>query len=200
MQVIVKSNVMNKLELYPKLVTGEIGGLMNVKEQKNKLIIEDIIILKQKVGGAHFRLDEDALFEFLKTNKRRAHRFKGWWHSHANFEAFWSGVDDATFDMMAGMSKFALGVVTNKRKNQVWKIVSNDGTIEVPEVIIEKSSFFKKLLMWNKMKKEVQEKVSEDDITITEEGDVEVVEFDSKEFESEEEGEDDWRNNVYETD
>ncbi len=70
------------------------------------LEIYDIEILEQTVSGAHATMTEETLAQFLMAKMMKGEStkdYKVWWHSHADFEAYFSPVDEAT---IAGSTEF----------------------------------------------------------------------------------------------
>lgn len=125
MDVTITSKVVAKMMLYSRMAKGEIGGLLSVKQDtNNEILIDDIVLLKQNATYGDFQVDENALFDFLTENRKKAEHFKGWWHSHGEIGAFFSSDDDSTFERLLNMNSFVLGVVINKKNNWNWKALS----------------------------------------------------------------------------
>lgn len=114
----------NKMCNYLRASEGEIGGILVIDDSEG-LLIEDIIITKQKVTGGHFELDAEDLgrtiTEIMTKNPELMPKMKGWWHSHSTFGCFWSLVDDATTERFLNYGmKYCVSIVQseNLKKGQ----------------------------------------------------------------------------------
>jgi len=108
--------VKQKLDLYIKHCSEEISGLGRVIRQNGKIIITDIILLKQECTSSSSDLDEKELDEFVLSEVeqgRPIEDLKLWWHSHVNMSAFWSSTDTGTIEKLK--NGWCLSIVGNKR-------------------------------------------------------------------------------------
>lgn len=126
----VYDRAMLKIIYFTRNVQGEVGGLMIVSRVGNNLIVEDVLLLKQKVSGGDFELDAEGLINFTEKiadkNKELLAKIKGWWHSHDTMGTFWSGTDDNQFNtFLSFFGDYCLGVVTNKHGHYRWRLDVN---------------------------------------------------------------------------
>jgi len=118
-EIMISVKAMTKIFSYTRTVNSEIGGLMLVNEDENIPIIEDVVLYKQEVTSTTVELDAEELgkqMSILATkNPKKISMLKGWWHSHNDFQTFWSATDDECFEnfINAGCN-ITYGVVVNK--------------------------------------------------------------------------------------
>jgi len=115
-------NVEKKIKTYCSEVGDtEIGGLIIGEIKKDGVIlIEDIIILKQKKTGCSFEVRDEDMMDFTKNcDSKTLGKIIGWWHSHATMNCFWSGVDEECTKRLCKLSGFCVAVVVSSQKK--WK-------------------------------------------------------------------------------
>ena len=102
----------------------EIGGQLVVREDKDgDFILEDPVILKQKVSSTNCELDEAALaVHYSKMAGKHGDNIRHcWWHSHHTMGAFWSGTDNAT--ILANKSHdFTVSLVVNLKQEYKLRV------------------------------------------------------------------------------
>jgi proteasome lid subunit RPN8/RPN11 len=141
-EILVPSKVLEKIFTYARAVDSEIGGLMVVDESGEKPLIKDCLLSKQKANSSEMELDPDAIAEMLESAIKKKNinieQISGWWHSHSNFETFWSGQDDDCFDCISNTSPIVYGIVINKSGDMLGRIdiKTRIGTIKVNNVKI----------------------------------------------------------------
>jgi len=104
-----------KLDLYIKHCADEISGLGRVVRSNGKMIITEIILLKQECSSSSSDLDEKELDEFVLTEieqGRPIEDLKLWWHSHVNMSTFWSSTDTGTIEKLK--NGWCISIVGNK--------------------------------------------------------------------------------------
>ncbi len=75
-----------------KTLDSEVGGYLVIKElDEGGLLVEDIILPEQTVGGGSFKAKPG-----LKVDPEVIPKIHGWWHSHHNMGTFHSGTDNDT--------------------------------------------------------------------------------------------------------
>lgn len=96
-----------KMMYYVQLAEGEISGLGKIRYvesantrfyDEDKIMVEDIALFTQRCSGGGTTLNEESLAKFivsLARKKQDPHEWRLWWHSHADFGASWSGIDEA---------------------------------------------------------------------------------------------------------
>jgi hypothetical protein len=87
---------------YTRAVEGEISGLADVewdKKQEN-LVVSNVYLLKQEATTGNVLLLDEAVDNFmLELIQQGASQLpRLWWHSHYDFEPFFSSVDEDTID------------------------------------------------------------------------------------------------------
>ena len=116
--VIIPEASYKKIMYYIKGCDTEISGFFDVvwdKELKS-FMVGEVYLLDQTVTGTETEMDEDAIARFnhtlIKSGVKQLPR--GWWHSHVNMGAFWSGTDDKAMDDLKN-DTFTISIVGNKR-------------------------------------------------------------------------------------
>ena len=117
-----------KLRAYVDSIKYEISGLGKVSIVDDDILVEDIRIFEQKVTGGNTILNKDALAKFyddLMKADEDLGKWKLWWHSHANMEASWSSVDEATiedFDNQMPKDNWIVSLVTNRSAKTLIRV------------------------------------------------------------------------------
>ena len=170
-----------KLFEYVHTAEGEISGMGLVRQDNDEeFTIYDVFILKQEASGGYTALDPHAIakkvFELHKEGKYKD--LSLWWHSHCDFETFWSGTDTGTCDRLAN-NKFLVSIVLNKKQEarcridlyKPLRITVDDVIVSMPEDRISSSEKVKKeigelvkqlVYQWGEWGKVVQEPPVED--------------------------------------
>jgi proteasome lid subunit RPN8/RPN11 len=110
-----------KLRAYVENINYEISGLGKVRIVGDEIHVEEIRIFKQVVTAAETKIDAQALGKFydeLLQVGEDPGDWKLWWHSHCDFDAFFSGTDVATiadFDTEQPMDNWMVSLVTNHK-------------------------------------------------------------------------------------
>jgi len=109
-----------KMKYYIDSTNLEISGIGKSHfDEDNNIVIDDIIIYKQKCTGSTTKLDTDDVakvqFEQLK-NGEDSGVWNVWWHSHANMSVFWSTTDEDNICAQANNSGlYMVSIVSNKK-------------------------------------------------------------------------------------
>ena len=104
-----------RLRLYVELCPSEIGGLGEVRQEGDALLVTELFLLDQWVSPSETELDPEAVLRLLHRcleEGRDPAALRLWWHSHAEHEVEWSETDEATIRGFGAESLIAL--VTNK--------------------------------------------------------------------------------------
>lgn len=111
--------------LYQKLIAltqeceSEIGGILLGDIEDNKILIDDVIIPKQTVSSAHVTMDAkdiaDATIPLAKKDPKVISRVKGWWHSHSDFQTFWSAIDETTIKKLTKFMGLCVSINTSQK-------------------------------------------------------------------------------------
>ena len=107
-----------KMFEYIHCADGEISGMGLVRQDNDEeFTVYDVFILPQEAGPAYTALDSKAIakkaYELHKEGKYKD--LSVWWHSHADFDTFWSGTDTSTCDRLAN-NKVLVSIVANKKQ------------------------------------------------------------------------------------
>lgn len=105
-----------KMKYYVESVDAEISGVGKTRMIDEDIIVEDIIIFKQKCTGSHTDLDVEDEAKIMYERDKRGESSKDWnlwWHSHNNMDVFWSGTDEDNIRKQAGNGNYLLSIVTN---------------------------------------------------------------------------------------
>jgi len=150
-----------KIFHYIQSVQSEIIGLAKVQTFGKNLRVFDPIILNQTVTGGSAQIDADAMgnftYELLKNGCDPA-EYKCCWHSHFNFEVFWSSTDDQMIENWD--ADFLVSLVFNQSKDyrariDIYKPFSFTLDNLELEIIYPPLSLFEK----NHIEQEIEEKV-----------------------------------------
>jgi len=96
----------------------EISGFADCKYDKElgQIIVGEVYLLEQSVGGATVHMDEEAVSKFnMELVKKGVKQLPQiWWHSHVDMGAFFSGTDQETSEQLRNDS-YSVSLVVNKR-------------------------------------------------------------------------------------
>ncbi len=155
--------VFQKMLSYARASKGEISGFGKTRIRKKgnvKIItILDVKIFRQTVSSGYTDLSAEALTDHyvsLVTNKENPKHWNLWWHSHNDFNVFFSSIDTNTIaDLSKRSELFSICINKNGeiigRYDKLGELVS-EATIEINypvDIKIEKAC-----------KEEVKEKIS----------------------------------------
>lgn len=136
----VSLKALNKMFSYARAVNTEIGGLLLIDDSGDQPLVKDALIFQQTVTGASVELDAEELGKQMEqVAMRRPSKFemlKGWWHSHNNFDTFWSGVDDECFENFLETNNNVYGIVVNKAGSMKARIdiKTRIGTVQIKNI------------------------------------------------------------------
>ena len=111
--------VKQKLDAYIAECSVEVSGLGTARQVGRDFVVDDIFLLKQECSGGSTDIDDEAAAVFLCDAINAGHdptRLRVWWHSHCNFDCFWSGTDEGTIDVLSG-GAWLISIVGNKSRN-----------------------------------------------------------------------------------
>lgn len=153
----------HKMLGYALASEGEISGFGRVttavKDKVTIFTVEDVRIFKQKVSSVHTSLDNEALSRFvveLAQEDIEPSDWNCWWHSHYDFNTFFSATDSTTIDKLCKNSSL-VSICINQdgdlsgRFDQNGKEVCDDIKIIVEQEIADD--------LLKACKEEVKEKV-----------------------------------------
>ena len=117
----VEQHVKDKMQGWCNAANGEVSGLFCVKLQDAVFHVYDVFLPEQNGSTGFTKIDGHAngrLYGFLqkKYGLEGMADLKGWWHTHYNFNVFWSGTDDDTAQSNAILAEdWSLSIVINQR-------------------------------------------------------------------------------------
>lgn len=106
-----------KMESYIRNCAFEISGIGTVEKRGDMLIVTDVFLLEQVGSAASTVLDQKQLSKFvieMAMAGKDTSQLKFWWHSHVNFECYWSQTDQKCMDAFHPGDYF-IGTVCNKK-------------------------------------------------------------------------------------
>lgn len=108
---------------------GECSGFGMVKKQGNSFLIYDVVIPKQSNSASHTEIDVDAMCEMMSDmamEGKDTADWKCWWHSHADFNVFYSGTDNATIEsfmeFVSPENAYLISIVVNHAGDMVCRL------------------------------------------------------------------------------
>lgn len=122
LRLLVPLAVYRKIMAYVQICELEISGFAEIEynEARNCFIAGEPYLLEQEVTGSGTHMDENEVskfnFQYIKKGGTQLPRL--WWHSHVNFQAFFSAIDEDTLKQLQNET-FIVALVLNKRKE--WK-------------------------------------------------------------------------------
>lgn len=152
-----------KVMEYAVASPGEITGFAEVEFDKENYIFRmgEVYLLKQECTSADVEMDDDALDAFndqlIEQGVTQLPRL--WWHSHNDFNVFFSGTDENTITYLAHES-YVVALVVNKKRQMYAKARING---EVPFVIepLKVEVDYEDFQISSDILQEVKEKVSQ---------------------------------------
>ncbi len=161
LKILFPLEIYTKMLAYAQASNGEISGFGKTKLSKDnsKIKILDIRIFRQKVTQAHTELAADSLHDFyysLIQQNEDPSRWNLWWHSHNDFEVFFSEIDINTISSLSKDTTL-LSICINKAGELTGRLDVN-GESSYNEEDIEFVLIPPKDLM-SKIKNEVKQKV-----------------------------------------
>ncbi len=118
---------------------GEVSGLGKVEKGKDgNFTLTESIILEQTCSNTGTTLDEEALNDFLfklAKQKKNPSEYNCWWHTHADFDVFWSGIDEDNVKSLV-IDRYLISIVLNKKGSILVRYDSKDVSLrEIPYCI-----------------------------------------------------------------
>lgn len=130
-----------KLRAYVSGVGAEISGIGKTSFVKSEgddiIVIDDVVIFKQKVTGSNTVLEDSAQSEFMNELMIKGEDLSSWnlwWHSHHTMNVFWSSTDTGTMEQHAGSMPYLVSLVTNLKdefKVRLDVFESNVGNLKI---------------------------------------------------------------------
>ena len=156
--IIIDWPVFHKMLYYTRAAVGEISGFGKIIQLNGDYKIVDVKIFEQRCTQAHTTLEEDALSKFLVEIIRgggKPEEWKLWWHTHNDFGASFSLIDENTIQTLSRESVL-IATCMNKNGEIVGRVdEKGHGREEVQVIIGEENTVMKEAC-----EKEVDKKVS----------------------------------------
>ena len=116
--LMITRQALEKAEKYAKLVYDEhkaecYGWLLTPRGARDVIVRDVMLANDQKVSRTHCTVSGEGVITSTTEALRNGYRIVGWWHSHANFEPFQSGIDQTNTERLREVLKFS--VYTMKR-------------------------------------------------------------------------------------
>lgn len=164
-EIKVLPEAMYKMRYYIDKTDKEIGWLGYVNKVSDTLyIIEDVVLLKQKVHSATTEIDPGAIAELVtelcktEEGKEKYNKLKMWGHSHVNMSTGASGQDDAQMNDFANDTYF-IRLIGNKRGE--WNVCLYDYENNILWSGLTLSYYFDVDINDEELAADIKEKVSE---------------------------------------
>ena len=113
-----EEHVWQKMTGWCNAAKSEVSGMGLCKTIKGGFVVYDVFFPKQYGSSGYTELDDRALAKLqieLYNKKIPAEHFRFWWHTHYNFNVFWSGTDDGNATTLAKANgEWELSVVINQ--------------------------------------------------------------------------------------
>jgi len=93
-------------------------------DNKNRIYIEDLYVLKQEVSGAHTEVDAEQIADWItnlvKEGKEDVvQKIIGTFHSHNTMETFWSATDNENIETLGKSIPVVVSVVSSKKDGEL---------------------------------------------------------------------------------
>lgn len=113
-----ENHVWQKMMGWCKSATSEVSGMGLCKIEKGVFKVYEVFFPLQYGSSGYTELDDRALAKLqigLYKKKIPANHFRFWWHTHYNFNVFWSGTDDGNATTLARANgEWELSLVINQ--------------------------------------------------------------------------------------
>lgn len=127
-QVHVEQHVKDKMQGWCNAANGEVSGLFLTKLVDSIFHVYDVFLPEQWGSSGFTKIDGHAsgrLYGYLsrKYGFEGMGDLKGWWHTHYNFNVFWSGTDDDTAQKNAELAEdWGLSIVINQKGDWLARV------------------------------------------------------------------------------
>lgn len=159
--IIIPEESYKKLMHYVRGCDSEISGFFDVEWDKEEgaFVMGEVYLVEQECTGTETEMDEDAIAKFsyqlIKQGVKQLPR--GWWHSHVNMGAFWSGTDEKAHEVFKNET-FTVSIVVNKKSEMKGKLCVYDPfEFQIDDIEIE--AFEPKDIIPASILKEIKKKV-----------------------------------------
>ena len=126
-----------KMFFYAKYAKGEISGFGKTREVKNHILVEDVMVFKQKCCSVETTLDKGALSSFLLRLAKKgksSNEYNLWWHTHYDFDAFFSPKDEDAIAYLTKKYKW-ISICINQAGDMIGRVDERGTREDLPIVI-----------------------------------------------------------------
>lgn len=159
----IDNDVYRKVMHWIQKAKGEVSGLGKVEIVNGQFRVTSAILLEQSNTGATTEITAEAIGKAMFELKDEPGHLNWWWHSHVDFDVFWSGTDMDTIHEL-GQHGWFLSTVLNKmeEKKTSYYQKGNDfmPQIFVDDIPTEMSHMIEEDIM-NEWDKDFDDKVKE---------------------------------------
>ncbi len=124
----VEQHVKDKMQGWCNAANCEVSGLFLVRLKDSIFYVYDVFLPEQQGSSGYTKIDGYAAGR-LYSHLQRRYGFegmgdlKGWWHTHYNFNTFWSGTDDDTAQSNAvAADDWGLSIVINQAGDWLGRV------------------------------------------------------------------------------
>lgn len=114
-----------KIMAYVDICDTEVTGFADVEynPETYQFVIGEVHLVEQEAGAGHVLMDEDimAKFNVEMIQKGATQLPQLWWHSHVNFQASFSSIDEGT-SLQLQNDTFNISLVVNKKRGMYAKM------------------------------------------------------------------------------
>ena len=124
----------SKMVHYTQRANGEISGFGKINKIGNRIIVTNVKIFEQQCNSGYTSLDREALSNFLLNLVKKGEnpaKWKLWWHSHNDFEVFWSATDETNI-LRHSQQSYLLSICINKDIEMVGRIDDKGQNSKIP--------------------------------------------------------------------
>jgi len=157
--------VHDEIMFYIDKAPGEISGFgtLTFDKQTGRFEIHQVVLCEQENTGGSTDMKAEDVAKAMFQLKDAPGELRWWWHSHVDFNVFWSGTDKKTMAELAHHGWFLSTVFNKKRENKTCLTFrdGNFGLFEIDnmETVVEKPVYDAELV--NKWTANYDKKVKE---------------------------------------
>lgn len=119
LKVLIERHCWQKMNGWCKAASSEVSGMGLAKIVDGSFVVYDVFLPKQYCSSGYTELDDRAnarLQQRLYRMGKDLTHYRFWWHTHYNFNVFWSGTDDNNAEELARANgEWELSLVINQK-------------------------------------------------------------------------------------
>ncbi len=131
----IHSDVYDEMMYYIQKASGEVSGLGNVELIDGVFTVTSIVLLDQSNTAGSSEMTANAVGKAMFELKDEPGTLNFWWHSHSDFEVFWSGTDMTTIREL-GQHGWFVSTVLNKAED-MRSAYYQKGNDFMPEIFVD---------------------------------------------------------------